>query len=230
MPVAFDIRLLTVALAAALTAYSAQAAVIAYTYVPHATLFESFPSRPIDFNGDSVPELVLTADSTQSGGWAASHVQFQGIASPPPNVGSHATPVPSGALVGDIPFSIGGWISPSSGLFTFRSALAQGTTGFWPTGLIPPPLNPDGTLGLGPLVPESGYLGVRFDLPDGTHYGWVEVGVYPNSSLGYLRSYGWETTPSTPIMAGAPEPGKTTLLILAGLIGTSRRRRALGSG
>lgn len=207
------------------------AAVLAYVYTPHATLYEGFPSQSIDFNGDTVPEIILSGTSTQSGGWAAGHVQFQGIASPPPNVGSHATPVPFGALVGETPSSIGDWILPTSGLFTFRSALAEGTAGYWPTGLTNPPLNPDGTPGTGPLVPESGYLGVLFDLPDGRRYGWVEVGVYPNSSLGFLRAYGWETTPNTPIIAGSvPEPRRSLLALFGVVFIFCRRRRTLGSG
>lgn len=215
-----------IALVFAAPALTMEAAVIVQAIVPAATLYEPFPSQPIDFNSDGIPELVLSATLTEAGGWVNEHVQLQALAALPPNLGSWATPVPLGMMIAETPSSIGTWLSPSAGLFTFRVALDVGSAGYWPAGMIPPPLNPDGSPGLGPLVPESGYLGVFFSLPDGIHYGWVEVGVYPNASLGYLRSYGWETEPNTPIIAGSvPEPGRLLLFLAGGFAVVCRRRR-----
>ncbi len=213
----------------ALPVVPVEAAVIVHTFVPEATLYENFPSQPIDFNADGIPELALSGTLTQSGGWVNAHTQVQAIAAVPPNLGAWATPVPRGMLVGGTPTSSGVWLSPSASSFTFRVALDVGSVGYWPTG-VSFPLNPDGSPGLGPLVPESGYLAVLFSLPDGIHYGWVEVGVYPNSSLGFLRSYAWETTPNTPIFAGSvPEPGRMVLL-LAGVFALVYRRRRVAAG
>ena len=62
-------------------------------------------------------------------------------------------------------------------------------------------------------------MGVEFDIDGATHYGWINLRV---AELGPgVEIYGWayESTPNTPILAGAiPEPN-TLLLLLAGGIG-----------
>ncbi len=81
----------------------------------------------------------------------------------------------------------------------------------------------------GPYVP--GFMAVRFELSDGAHYGWVELGVEdgrwpePNMLITAL-AWGYETEVDTPIPAGAV-PGASPLAVLAigAMAGASRGRR-----
>jgi len=87
----------------------------------------------------------------------------------------------------------------------------------------------DGTLyGYPPLLPEglATHLGTRMTLPDGLHYGWIEV-VRTGDALDAL-AWGYETEPGVPIAAGVPEPGSLALLAFgaAGLASRRRRRHA----
>lgn len=69
------------------------------------------------------------------------------------------------------------------------------------------------------------YLGLEFDLPDGTHYGYVAIrGSY---GFGHLASYAWETLPGVPIVAGSvPEPARSALIVAGIAALLFRRRRA----
>jgi hypothetical protein len=58
---------------------------------------------------------------------------------------------------------------------------------------------------------RDAFVGVELTLPDGVHYGFIQVRVPELSSIGYLKSYGFETQPGVPILAGAPEPGRLWL-------------------
>lgn len=72
-------------------------------------------------------------------------------------------------------------------------------------------------------IGQEAYIGVRFDLGSGFHYGWIGV-----TRTGVtLDAFAWayETQPGVPIAAGAiPAPAAGVLFGL-GLIGASRRRR-----
>lgn len=74
------------------------------------------------------------------------------------------------------------------------------------------------------------YAGLRFDLTDGTHYGWIEATTpFPNSIT--LTRYGYESDPGVGTSAAAglavPEPGTLGLLALgaAGVLAMRRRSR-----
>lgn len=204
-----------------------RAAVVVTQIQPPTSLVEGRPNVVIDFNHDGIEELRFVGSLTQPGGFIQSHVQIQGIAATPPNLGSMATPVELMELVGAVPSSVGAWISPTLDSFTLRVYFDNGIQGYWPTGTyLGDPLEVGGPI---PILPESGYLAVLFSLPDGDHYGWVEVGVLGFGAVGYVRSYGWETEPGVPIVAGVPEPGRL-LLFLAGAFawGCRRRRKMVG--
>lgn len=71
------------------------------------------------------------------------------------------------------------------------------------------------------LEGEPMYLGTRFDLGSGYHYGWVGV-VRTGLELDAF-AWGYETAPGVPIPAGAPEPG-TLALLAFGAAALLRRR------
>jgi hypothetical protein len=75
--------------------------------------------------------------------------------------------------------------------------------------------------------PETQYAGLRFDLADGTHYGWIEARTDFNEVT--LTRFGYESEPGVGTTAGAgvPEPGTLALLALgaAGVAAMRRRSR-----
>jgi len=80
---------------------------------------------------------------------------------------------------------------------------------------------------------NPGYLGISFDVEGSTHYGWIEFShdrTRPDPLNNSLMIHGWayESTPDTPIIAGAiPEPstGILTLVGSLGLLLVARSRR-----
>lgn len=78
------------------------------------------------------------------------------------------------------------------------------------------------------LIGGHAFIGVRLNMPDGLHYGWVDLvdnGYYGAPSFSAL-GWAWETTPNTPLPAGAI-PGPATLAgIATAVIALPRRRRA----
>lgn len=94
-----------------------------------------------------------------------------------------------------------------------------------------------GTIGLNPQYWSSysqrGYIGARFPLLDGLHYGWIDYQSEPNAISGTVFGWAWETRPDVAIIAGdrglaaVPEPSTYALAavaVLGGLIARRRRR------
>lgn len=189
------------------------------------------PNRVVDFDQDGLPEIVFSSDGGGGiGGTLSSHVEIQGIPETLPDTGAFATPLPLMALVSATSASLGDWTVPtSSNRFTLRFVVGSSSFGYWPTGLsLGEPLFPGGPV---PLIPDSGYLAVRFTNTTGTHYGWVDLGVYEFSASGNLNAFGWETDAGVPILAGVPEPQRMLLIVSAfGALLNRRRRAALGAG
>ncbi len=84
-----------------------------------------------------------------------------------------------------------------------------------------------------PGPPE--YIAARFDLADGTHYGWMSLSLTHLTGPGFpdwrfdLLAWGYETEPDTPLPAGAaPAPGGALAALAVGAAaGMTRGRRKL---
>ncbi len=74
---------------------------------------------------------------------------------------------------------------------------------------------------------DSAYVGLRFDLASGTHYGWARIGSpFVGEGGGYIYEYAYETRPGVPILAGAvPEPSTWALLVGGGVLMVWFRRK-----
>jgi hypothetical protein len=61
---------------------------------------------------------------------------------------------------------------------------------------------------------EYAYFGFRFEQDNETYYGWARVGCpVVGINAGWIYDYAYQTSPNTPIMAGAvPEPSTWALL------------------
>lgn len=97
---------------------------------------------------------------------------------------------------------------------------------------------PDSGVFPGPEESVRGFMGFGFEIDSALHFGWLDVGII---SLGpeetsakdvYIHGWGYETTPFTPIAAGAgvvPIPATAWLFCsgLLGLLGISRHKKLL---
>ena len=69
------------------------------------------------------------------------------------------------------------------------------------------------------------YAGVLLDIAGQMHYGWVGV-VHNGSSYDFdVVAWGYETTPNTPVAAGAPTPSTLAGLALGAAAFSGRKRR-----
>lgn len=75
----------------------------------------------------------------------------------------------------------------------------------------------------------SGYIG--FALVDGSdnYYGWMQLTLYDDGSVGTIHQWAWESTANTAITVGAvPEPSNAALLLgLSAILWVGTRRRNL---
>ncbi|MEJ6581833.1 MAG: PEP-CTERM sorting domain-containing protein [Akkermansiaceae bacterium] len=84
-------------------------------------------------------------------------------------------------------------------------------------------LNDFANEGSGSFFETSGYLGVRFQGEEGTHYGYVHLNGERVRNFNVI-SYAYESEPNTPILTGAiPEPSTTFALFLSSLMLWRRR-------
>jgi hypothetical protein len=159
----------------------------------------------IDFNGDGGREVRVFVSASSTTGFNVLPMAGNNIMSVPSGPVSYwAYPVAAGQSVGSVPIGSGVWAyDPTPGIL-LGACVDIGCSGFFTHDFV-------------------GFVGVEFLLPDGLHYGVIEIeGLEGN---GLVRSYAWETTPNTPIIAGAPEPGRVGLILLAMLLCVRRRRR-----
>ena len=191
---------------AAVAASASQGAVVFVDLIPNQNLGGIFPrSYDVDFDQDGTPEVRMDVSTVSTDGFDAEPFLHAKVQSIPGDPGSHyGWPVFNGQIIGPAAISPASWVYNSRGS-TLGVVQDIGFFGYWAEDAI-------------------AHVAVEFLLADGLHYGGVEVqGFFGN---GRILSYGWETTPGVPIIAGSPEPTRALLLMLAAAACLLRRRRA----
>lgn len=113
----------------------------------------------------------------------------------------------------------------------FGAGDSIGGTAIWSTRTDIQKNNAEGSWEFLPITSTS-FIGIQLTLPDGVHYGFVEVEVYDSSPFGGFQhayrpiSWGYETDVGVPVVI-VPAPGAALALLGAGL--TTRRRRPLAN-
>jgi hypothetical protein len=77
----------------------------------------------------------------------------------------------------------------------------------------------------GPFADEAGYLGLRFQIDDKFHYGYLHLRG-EGATGATVFGYAWETEPGKAITAGAvPEPSAVLCTVIGLLAWSTKRRR-----
>ena len=173
----------------------------------------------IDFNNDGTDDLRVLSELNMFEARGIGDTGVLATPARPPNAGATASAVERGSLIGAV---------VGVGREYFQT---QQVTPRREVGAI---LNTCFTAGCaGQFVDfEEAFLGVRFEIKDELHFGWVRVesqippGFDLNITGGKVTGFAYETVSGVGIAAGAvPEPSSTTLLVI-GFICLARRSRA----
>ena len=117
--------------------------------------------------------------------------------------GGNAVVFPSGALIGSTNASNGVWTT-TDGATVVTAFFTTGGTIFTSEGIV---VIPSSSGWGGPLSGlGEGYLGVRFQAADGTHYGWIRARLPGSSAFEgapLIVDWAYESRPDTVIAAGA---------------------------
>jgi hypothetical protein len=196
----------------------------------------SDPDQYIDLNNDSLIDVVLVYSITSNnsldpegyGGLLLASADGYGVDGSNHilvnSADGYDAALPFGALISGTPGPTLEW----KGGEYFSGLVSE-----WST------LPPDPDTEWRRLLGENGntYIGISFDVAGSTHYAWVNIALGPDGPHGFetpvTTSWAYESTPDTPIIAGAiPEPS-TGILSMIGSLGLlqlarSRRRRKQG--
>lgn len=176
---------------------------------------------PVDLNADGVVDFTFGADVGFVGLRTERANQVIVRLSPPPNIGGPVARLEEGFLIGSSldpvltwisSDPVGGYVSPEEIAFaTIAMHLSTGTLSEWP-----------GSPG------ARGFIGIRFELDDGFHYGYFDV-IMAAETGGMLLGWAYNSTPNTPLFASpVPEPSTWALLFGGGIaiVWFKRKRNA----
>ncbi|MDB4618569.1 hypothetical protein OAG53_02720, partial [Akkermansiaceae bacterium] len=114
----------------------------------------------VDIDGDGTYEVSFESFAgTQISAIANDHTRIQAYPQTPPDVGSWASPLVLGDVVGSDALYGAVWHNDILGTSGMRACTDFTCVGFWPTGTFVE-IDPD--TGLLTIFPESGYLAVEF--------------------------------------------------------------------
>ena len=173
---------------AVLPAQSADAQVVYTDVDPDVTVTDG--AFDIDFDGNGTPELSISENSTRDQITIRTDPTTAEFVD---GVIGNGFPFGSATYAYVLPLSDGAPISDSEDDFILLSDFAiEAQATFTYAGLDP---NGWGKAG-------EAFAGVRFNLSDGAHFGWIRVEI---SGPGVIRvvDYAYESQPNTPIIAGA---------------------------
>ncbi len=132
----------------------------------------------------------------------------------PPDLGSDLDPLPFGFQIGATLAPAYYWVSLNSPANAGHSTISYG-------------LDFDGNVVYGGLFHgQNAYLGIEFLIAGQAHYGWVHINNPAGQAGGFILDWAYETSPNTPIFAGAvPEPSSFALFVLGGFALLWMKRR-----
>ncbi|MBL9182852.1 MAG: hypothetical protein JNN17_11990 [Verrucomicrobiaceae bacterium] len=197
-------------------------------------------ATPFDINADGINDLLFTSNGlfaalqTYGTNRISAFVDLSGFYSP------QVVPAALGSEIG--PGSSFDYADPFvPGFGNIPGRWHHGTDSGSPNGFLL------GYSNSGFMQYANGYIGIEFMAADGIHYGWIQyegfaVAQVPLYGLngeilgytqgisgaqgGFVNSWGWETAPNMPIIAGSvPEPGRVALSIFAFISSFLRRKR-----
>lgn len=173
--------------------------------VLHHGMFASMQT-PLDLDGDGVIDFTFGASIGFVGVRSEGQNRYVISPSPPPNIGGPVEPLyPDYEIGPDLDGSLG-WFGINTDFAPFGIWFDSGSSG-----------NFRG---------HHAYMGIELFIEDNIHYGWINLMIGNDGPYGEIYSWAYESTPNTPIMAGAiPEPS-TLLLLLTGGIGLLSLKRS----
>lgn len=167
---------------------------------------------PLDLDFNGVADIVFRSDPSTYWAESANGSALLAIPSSPPNDGSFIIPLSLGDYIGPDLAQPAEWFDGTGGgLFVSCMAVGPGQVE---------------CLGLWPPDDGFGYFGLRFQIDDNIHYGWVLLDFSDFGTVdGKIVGWAYESDANTSLNAGVvPEPS-TILLILAGSAGLFLARR-----
>lgn len=82
----------------------------------------------------------------------------------------------------------------------------------------------------GNWIDRNGYIGLRFERDDGTHYGYMHFEADINAAAGWITGWAWETEPGRAItVQPIPESGGLIWLVAGTVFLLMRRRDSCGT-